>query len=77
MKKNIHPKLNKITAILQDGQKFEFLSTMEPARNGENILNVSSSPKTHPAWTGKFNNDIIQGSVQGEKLKKFTMNVKF
>ena len=49
MKKNIHPKLNKIKIQMTDGSEFETLSTW--GSDGE-VMKLEIDPKSHQAWTG-------------------------
>ena len=50
MKKDLHPKLNKIKVQMTDGSEFETLSTW--GSDGE-VMKLEIDPKSHPAWTGQ------------------------
>jgi len=61
MKKNLHPKLNKIKIQMTDGSEFETLSTW--GSDGE-VMKLEIDPKSHPAWTGgKANINESEGQV--------------
>lgn len=67
MKKDIHPKVQKITVELPGGEKFENISTYK-----SNRLVIDVDYRKHPAWT---KTGIAQASESSAKVSKF--NKKF
>ena len=71
MKKDIHPKLNKIKVQMTDGSEFETLSTW--GSDGE-VMKLEIDPKSHPAWTG--GNQKAQDKGRVSKFNKRFANLK-
>jgi len=71
MKKDIHPKLNKIKVQMTDGSEFETLSTW--GTDGE-VMKLEIDPKSHPAWTGESQKVKDKGRVS--KFNKRFANLK-
>ena len=71
MKKDLHPKLNKIKVQMTDGSEFETLSTW--GSDGE-VMKLEIDPKSHPAWTGKSQKAQDKGRVS--KFNKRFANLK-
>jgi ribosomal protein L31 len=61
MKKNIHPKLNRITVTDGSGKSWELLSVLK------NNIVLNSSKENHPAWTQTLNHE----TNKIDKIKKF------
>lgn len=66
MKKNIHPKLEKIVATCSCGKVISFFSTIQ------NNLNLDVCGNCHPFYVGKQKNLIDSGRVSVFK-KRFGM----
>jgi large subunit ribosomal protein L31 len=71
MKKNIHPKLNKVKIQMTDGSVFETMTTM--GKDGDTIK-LDIDPKSHPAWTGENQKVADKGRVS--KFNKRFGNLK-
>ena len=71
MKKDLHPKLNKIKVQMTDGSEFETLSTW--GSDGE-VMKLEIDPKSHPAWTGGSQKAQDKGRVS--KFNKRFANLK-
>ena len=71
MKKDLHPKLNKIKVQMTDGSEFETLSTW--GSDGE-VMKLEIDPKSHPAWTGESQKAQDKGRVS--KFNKRFANLK-
>ncbi|CAL4325346.1 50S ribosomal protein L31 [Buchnera aphidicola (Thelaxes suberi)] len=62
MKKNIHPKYNKIQALCSCGNKIIFFSTIEKD------IQIDVCSQCHPFYTGKQRNTDVGGRI--EKFNK-------
>ena len=68
MKKDIHPKLNRIKVQMTDGTVFETRSTW--GKEGE-TLQLDIDPTVHPAWTGGRGSMLDAGGQVARFNKRF------
>jgi large subunit ribosomal protein L31 len=68
MKKDIHPKLNRITVQMTDGTTFETRSTWG---NDGDTLQLDIDPTVHPAWTGGKSTLLDAGGQVARFNKRF------
>ena len=71
MKKDLHPKLNKIKVQMTDGSEFETMSTW--GSDGE-VMKLEIDPKSHSAWTGGKQKLMDKGRIS--KFNKKFQNFK-
>ena len=68
MKKDIHPKLNRIKVQMTDGTVFETRSTW--GKEGD-TLQLDIDPTVHPAWTGGRGTMLDSGGQVARFNKRF------
>lgn len=69
-----HPKHHKVNVVMNDGTKFEILTSW--GKEGE-TLNLDIDPTNHPAWQEKQQNFVNANSVRVKEFEKRFGNMNF
>jgi large subunit ribosomal protein L31 len=68
MKQDIHPDYHEINVVMTDGSTFKTRSTF--GKEGDS-LTLDVDPKSHPAWTGQSNLQLIERGQVEKFNRKF------